>query len=430
MNSLTQFKSILGVSILATALACFLPPTFAQDQISDPEILQLREEINAAPNDVERGRIRLRLVERLVFGGLKQEALAELQSMSSENRFDPQGFYNVANAQARLGDSESAVNTYRKAIEQRKGHYSRALNNLGVVLLRLGRWDEAYDALTSAMRLESFRYAEASYNLGRVYAARGENDLAVREWRRALSIDSGHTAATRAIREAGSAGSITVAARTPKSTGVRSVASSKSERSRSKNNNEESPSNAASSTSGAHAANATPAFTVDSETYDYLQRGRAAREKNRNEDAVKNYRRVIARMGGYFPPANLELGYSLIALRRGEEALASLLPVAAKDGVRFPISYYHVARLYEVRGELKFAEEYYTRAADAYGESNAQFLLDLSRVREKLGNASGALASLEKYLKILEAQGQQPAWSTERLAALRLKANEPQKKEP
>ena len=38
-------------------------------------------------------------------------------------------------------------------------------------------------ALT-ALRLDNFHYAEASYNLGRVYAARGQNDLAAREWRR------------------------------------------------------------------------------------------------------------------------------------------------------------------------------------------------------------------------------------------------------
>ena len=53
-------------------------------------------------------------------------------------------------------------------------------------MLRQGRWDEAYEAFISALKLENFRYAEASYNLGRLYAARGQNDLAVREWRRAL----------------------------------------------------------------------------------------------------------------------------------------------------------------------------------------------------------------------------------------------------
>ena len=66
-------------------------------------------------------------------------------------------------------------------------------------MLRSGRWDEAYDALTSALKLESFHYPEASYNLGRLYAARGQNDLAVREWRRVLALDPEHKGGRRSI---------------------------------------------------------------------------------------------------------------------------------------------------------------------------------------------------------------------------------------
>jgi len=34
----------------------------------------------------------------------------------------------------------AAISAYKTAIEQRKGYYSRAYNNLGVMLLRAGRW--------------------------------------------------------------------------------------------------------------------------------------------------------------------------------------------------------------------------------------------------------------------------------------------------
>lgn len=50
-----------------------------------------------------------------------------------------------------------------------------------------------------------------------------------------------------------------------------------------------------------------PAYTVDPGTYDLVKRGRTARDRGRNDEAVKNYRQVLARMGGYFPPAILEL---------------------------------------------------------------------------------------------------------------------------
>jgi len=396
------------------AFGVFAPAALTQDKpdTANSDVQTLRDEIAAAPNEFERGQLQLKLVDLLVSRGKNQEAIAELQSFSREDRFNPQGFYNLANAQARLGDSEGAVNTYRKAIEQRKGHYSKALNNLGVILLRLGRWDEAYDAFMGALRVEGFRYPEASYNLGRLYALRGETDLAIREWRRALAVNPDHSAAAKAIAAVGTAGNITVAQ-------PRKPATVSPER----ETNERTSSGVASSNTRA-IGSAPRAFTVDPETYNFLQRARSDRERGHHEQAVDEYRRVIDRLGGYFPPANLELGYSLISLRRNDEAIASLLPLAMKDGDRFPIAYYHLARLYELRGELKLAEENYSRAAEVYGNNNSQFLLDLSRVREKLGNASGALASLEKYLEIVGVQGQKPAWSAERLAALRLKASQ------
>ena len=67
--------------------------------------------------------------------------LAQDDPVPDANAFNPIGFYNLGNAYAHRGDNEAAIAAYRKAIEQRHGHYSRALNNLGVVLLRLDRWD-------------------------------------------------------------------------------------------------------------------------------------------------------------------------------------------------------------------------------------------------------------------------------------------------
>ena len=274
-----SLKLLLTIALVAAfgVLAC---PAFTQDKAETAvsDIQALRDEITAAPNEFERGQLRLKLVDLLVSKGMKQEAIADLQSFSREDRFNPQGFYNLANAQARLGDSEGAVNTYRKAIEQRKGRYSKALNNLGVILLRLGRWDEAYDAFMGALRVESFRYPEASYNLGRLYALRGENDLAIREWRRALAINPEHSAAAKAIASAGTAGNITVAARVPKAPN-KSSAEPRSTSSTERESSEKRSSITANSTPRAVAK--TPrSFTVDPETYNYLQRARSDRERN------------------------------------------------------------------------------------------------------------------------------------------------------
>ena len=399
------------------------PTALVDSTAPKSDIAALRDEINAATNEGERGRLQLKLVGHLISAGQNQEAIAELKAMSEEERFDPQGFYNIANAQVRLGEWEGAVKSYRKAIEQRKGRYSRASNNLGVVLLREGHWDEAYEAFMSALRQESFRYAEASFNLGRLYSARGENDLAVREWRRALAVDPEHEAAAKAISNTLSAGRIVVRSRAnppvvspparrtvePTESGPTArVAASK-------------PARVGASSPRRAASRPLPAYTMDSETYALLKLGRTARERGRLSDAVENFRQVLARMGGYFAPANLELGFALIALKRNDEAIKALLPVSLNDGSQIPISYFHLGRLYELRGELKPAEDYFSRAAEAYGESNNQFILDVGRVREKQGNLLGALMSLEQYITVMERQGRRPEWSDERLTALRQK---------
>lgn len=383
-------------------------------------LTSLREQIDAAPSGPERIRLQLKLAEQLIAAGKKTEAITELHAIADADVFDPQGFYNASNALARLGDFDEAIKTYRKAIDQRKGNYSRALNNLGVVLLREGRWDEAHDALLSALKLESFHYAEASYNLGRLYSARGETDLAIREWRRALTVDPGHSAAAQALSRAGSEAEIVVRPEAPAKGPTPS-----------KNTRSSLPESSAKSTvgsggSGNSSVSRSPAtakvLAVDAVSYDFLQRARNLREHGKLPEAVVNYQQVISRSRGYFPPANLELSYVLMSLKRNDEALANLLLVANRDGARFPISYYFLARMYEVKGDLISAEESFARAATAYKTKNKLFLLDLSRVREKRGDFKGALEALEEYVADMEQQGVKPAWADEKLSVLRRKA--------
>ena len=370
-----------------------------QDVANTPDpVASLREQIAGAANDAERHRLQLKLADLLLTTGHRAEAIAELNKIAASNSFDPIGFYNLGNTFARLGEPEPAIAAYRTAIEQRKGRYSRAYNNLGVLLLRTGRWDEAQEALLSALQLESFRYAEASYNLGRVYAAKGQNDLAAREWRRALAVDPQHDAATQALARGKTDETIIVAAKPAKSAAV--VVKTPPE----------------------NAPATWKPFVIDQGTYDLLQRARSAFERGKMQQAVDNFNRVLSRQHGYFPPANIELSSALLRLNRIDDAFSNLLEVSKRDGSRYPLSYYHLARLYEIKGELKLAEASFAQAASMYKPTNAQFLLDLSRVREKLGDFKGSLDAMETYLKLMQEHGQRPAWSDERIADLRSKA--------
>src|SRR5688500_11224145 len=127
----------------------------AQEPAQDP-VASLRAEISAAGTQAERIRLKLKLADTLVNTGHKTEAVKELDAIANSSAFDPPSFYNLGNAYARMGETEAALNAYREAINQRKGKYSRALNNMGVVLLRVGRWEEAYEAFIGALKIESF----------------------------------------------------------------------------------------------------------------------------------------------------------------------------------------------------------------------------------------------------------------------------------
>ncbi len=396
--------------LFLTLILALTSASFAQDQDNTPNpVVSLREQIEAAPNASERNRLQLQLAEVLLSKGQKTDAMTELQVIASSNSFDPIGFYNLGNSFARLGETDAAINAYQIAIDQRKGRYSRAYNNLGVVLLRIGRWDEAQEALLSALKLEGFRYAEASYNLGRVYSAQGQHDLAAREWRRALKVNPEHDGASYALSRVGAEERIAVqpvkaakpAAESVQPAAVKAAAPEKK--------------------ATVVAAPAAKSLVLDQASYDFLQRARDAAERGKMTEAVDNFKRVLSRENGYFAPANLELSYALVSMHRYEEALAQLQQVSQRDGARYPISYFHLARLYELRGDLKLAEESFAKAVAA-SPANAQFLLDLSRVREKLSDYKGAIEAMEQYMKLAPEHGKKLASSEERLAELRSKA--------
>jgi len=347
-----------------------------------------------------------------VTNGKNDEALVELHRIASTDEFAPQDIYNAGNSLARLGDMDGAIQAYRKAIEQRKGNYSRAYNNLGVVLLRAGRWQEAHEALTSALRIESFHYPEASYNLGRLYAIRGEYDLAVREWHRVLAQNPNHTAAREALAKIGRGGTVEIAVANTKLPPPPEPGSNSNPKASEKPISVMSPAK-------------TSAITVQATTYNYLMRARDLNERGKLPDAISNYKKAISSNGGYLPPANLELSYLLVGQKQYDQAVENLLLVTNRDGARYPISYFHLARVYEARGELKQAEAAFSQAAAAFGPTNNQFLLDMSRVREKQGNYQGALEAMELYVKAMKDQGQTVTWSDERIAQLRQKLNTP-----
>ncbi|MFL6283844.1 MAG: tetratricopeptide repeat protein [Pyrinomonadaceae bacterium] len=446
---------------------------------SDATVETRSASADAAQSPSERGRQRQAMAEQLAEGGNRSEAVALLRSMLAEERFDPAFFYNTGNALARMGESEAAVEAYRKAVAQRHGNYARAQNNLGVVLTRLGRWEEAEEALTSALKLESYNYAEASYSLGRLHALRGESGLATAEWTRTLKLKPEHTDAAvslaRLLAEGGDTTQAlavldalterlarrgTVAAREIAVARGEIVAASNvlaEEAHARTGENGHAGGNSVSLTEAdgdsvlvntkaandatrwvmrsalprdadasavlhnARSASSRPVI-ANRDALDLLRRARAAREDGRDEEALSLYRRAVESNGGYFAPANLELAYTLSSLRRNEEAAASVLSVIRRDGTRYPIAFYHVGRFYEHMNRLAEAEEAFARAAELMGDRSPQFYVDLSRVRERVGNYVGALAAAEEYVRLQARAGGVPDWARSRVEQLKRSA--------
>ncbi|HEX8291864.1 MAG TPA: tetratricopeptide repeat protein [Pyrinomonadaceae bacterium] len=417
------------------------------DSGEGPEALRAKAE--AASSPAERARLRLSLAEALDEGGRRPEALEVVRAALAEERFDPQFFYNAGNALARMGESEAAVEAYRKAVAQRRGGYARAQHNLGVVLTRLGRWDEAEAALRAALRLEHDAYAEASYSLGRLHALRGESGLAAAEWSRTLRLRPEHAdaaaALARTLAEGGDSEQALAVldayeahAKRRGTAAAREVTVARGEIVAAANVQEAARAAGGSRTSadappdatalllrGARAAQGAPAqFVVEKETYDLLRDARAARAGERPEAAVELYRRAIKEGGGYLAHANMELGLTLVALRRNEEAAAPLLAVVRREGARYPLVFYHLGRIYEHMGRLAEAGEAFARAAELAGEESPQFYVDLSRVREQEGRYPDALSAAEAYVRVMARAGESPVWARERVESLRKKAGE------
>ena len=413
----------------------------AKPESTEGELERLRAEIKDAKPGAERARLQRSLVDRLVALKRQPEALDALRLMIHEDRYDPPFFFNTGNALARLGDASAAEDAYRKAILQRRGNYSRALNNLGVILIRQGHWDEAQETLTAALVQENYAYPEASYTLGRLHLLRGEADLAIREWLRTLRLDPAHAEAAAALARAYAEDGDSergiavldnfVARSTHTGAGVpREISEARRELlAPAVNATAEDRESVNLKTADARDVRPAqpgakfPAHKVDPATYELLRAARAARERGSVEEAVKHYRGVLARTpGNYFPPANLELATALMNLKRDEDAVAVLLPLTQKDAARYPVAFYHLGRLYERQGQLALATDSFQRAAELYGDANPQVLIDVSRLRERAGDHAGALVAMNDYAASLGRQGTVPAWVAERQAKLRQKA--------
>lgn len=106
----------------------------------------------------------------------------------------------LANAQVRLGKTDKAATSFKKAIVL-DPNYAEAHNNYGRLLLELGRTDEALRETKTALRLLP-GLALAHHNLGAIHARRGETAEAIRRFRKADELRPGSPETLRMLGNA------------------------------------------------------------------------------------------------------------------------------------------------------------------------------------------------------------------------------------
>jgi hypothetical protein len=105
----------------------------------------------------------------------------------------PEGYYNLANTLAALGQPDEAVAHYERALALRPD-YAEAHNNLGTVLMAQGQVAQAAERHQRAIALKP-GLATAHLNLGIALSAQGKRDEAVDCYRQALAHDPNHAEA-------------------------------------------------------------------------------------------------------------------------------------------------------------------------------------------------------------------------------------------
>ena len=226
-----SFAAVSFSAVLCTAalgIACNKKQVAAPAPATNAVLLAATNVITITPKveeeevefDIDKSTEHLTEGNALLAAGKVPEAVEQYKLAVKYNPEDEDLFYNLALAQARMGDTAAAKRNYAKSLEIYPD-YIEAHNNLGNLLVSEGKYDEAITHFEKAVAngpgnasahnnlgnayarqnkiaqsLVHFQtavelkadYPEAQFNLGNAYLILGRTDEAVKEFTRLLRL--------------------------------------------------------------------------------------------------------------------------------------------------------------------------------------------------------------------------------------------------
>jgi tetratricopeptide (TPR) repeat protein len=143
--------------------------------------------------DPRRTEVRFDLLTTYRALGDAAQAFAQLKLLQNSHPSDPRVTYIDALLTSDRGDLKAAINGFREALRQDQTLLG-AWQNLGLALIKLGRWNEAVETFAESVKRQpdsvevAYFHALSLFNSGNVLEAE-------RETRRALRLDAGASAA-------------------------------------------------------------------------------------------------------------------------------------------------------------------------------------------------------------------------------------------
>ncbi len=145
----------------------------------------LKELLKIDPNYPDTNRLLAATYEKLnnATAALKQYQVA--MNTPKNNVSEEQTYFNFAVTQMKNNNLEMAIDYFKKVLKLNPNNY-RAMNNIGAIYVREGKYDESITILEQALKINP-NYFEAMLNAGIAYQKKGRFDVSLTYFNRVLA---------------------------------------------------------------------------------------------------------------------------------------------------------------------------------------------------------------------------------------------------